>query len=335
MSSKQELQRAIAAYKAGHRGEARTRLLAYVETNQHSELAWLMLSNLVYDSEDRIIALENALVINPNNQKAAARLWKLKRQQYQRADLYPGNPIPRLEQAIEARNKGQDLLAYDILRQLIREDEGSQQAWLMLSELSPDADSEIAALRNLLQLNPSHKQAKLRLEKLSRSKDDPLALGRLYESWGEAEKARNLYVKVVFESNSADERREAERRMKDAEMREQAPGFRLVNPQITLARLMVGPILLYFALALIHGGLNPLQVLPVFWLGAVSVVIGSFLMVITSVPVTRIIWHQAWRKFAGDTSPSQGVLKALGLLLWLVPILLIIVDGFIRFRITM
>ena len=86
MSSKEELQRAIAAYKAGHRREARTRLLAYVETNQQNELAWLMLSNLVYDPEDRIIALENALVLNPHNEKAAARLWKLKRQQYQGAD---------------------------------------------------------------------------------------------------------------------------------------------------------------------------------------------------------------------------------------------------------
>ncbi len=332
MSSKEELQQAIAAYKAGRRGEARAHLLGYVETNQHDELAWLLLSNLVPDLEDRIIALENALTINPNNEKAVAQLWKLRRQRYQRSDPLTDNSIARLEQAAEAQSKGQGLLAYNILRQLVQDDDRNEQAWLMLSELSPDTDSEISALVNLLQLNPSHTEAKLRLEKLQRFRDDPLALGKLYETWGEEEKARDLYVKVAFEANTAAERREAERRMKDTEMREQAPGIRLVNPRVTLARLMVGPILLYFALALIHGGLNPLQVLPVFWLGAISVVIGSFLIVIATVPDTRIIWHQIWQK-SGDSTPAPQVgLKALGLLLWLMPTLLIIVDGFVRVR---
>lgn len=331
MSSKEELRSAILAYKAGRRGEARTRLLDYVETNQQDELAWLLLSNLVHDLEDRIIALENALTINPNNEKAAAQLWKLERQRYQSSDQYTDKKIPRLEQAVEARDKGQDLLAYNILRQLVQDDDRSEQAWLMLSELSPDTDSEIIALRNLLQLNPSHNDAKLRLEKLLLFRDDPLALGKLYETWGEEEKARDLYVKVAFEASTSAERREAERRMKDTEMREQAPGIRLVNPQVTLVRLMVGPILLYFALALIHGGMNPLKILPVFWLGTVSIVIGSFLIVIASVPATRIIWHQIWHKTGGKTPAPQEGLKVLGLLLWLLPNLLIVMDGFVRF----
>jgi len=332
MSSKETLQQAIASYKAGRRGEARALLFGYVETNQQDELAWLLLSNLVHDLEDRIIALENALTINPNNEKAAAQLWKLKRQRNQSSDQRTDYELGGLEQALKARDKGQGLLAYDILRQLVQNDDRNQQAWLMLSELSPDTDSEITALENLLELNPSHNEAKLRLEKLQRFRDDPLALGKLYETWGEAEKARDIYVNLAFEAKTAAERREAERRMKDTEMREQAPGIRLVSPRVTLARLMAGPILLYAALALIHGGLNPLKVSSVLWLGAVSVVIGSFLIVIASVPDTRIIWHQIWQK-SGDKNPApQEDLRALGLLLWLLPNLLIVIDGFVRFR---
>jgi hypothetical protein len=330
MSSKEALQRAVAAYKAGRRGEARALLLKYVETNQRDELAWLLLSNLVYDIEDRIIALENALTINPNNEKAAAQLWKLKRQRHQDPNQLTEDYVGRLEQAIEAKERGRGMMAYHMLRQLVQEDDRNEQAWLLLSELSPDTDSEIIALRNLLQLNPSHNEARLRLEKLQRFRDDPLALGKLYEEWGEAERARDIYVSITLEANSAAERREAERRMRNTEMREQAPGIRLVSPRVTLARLMVGPILLYAALALIHGGLNPFKLSPLFWLGGVSVVAGSFLVVIASVSHTRIIWHQIWLK-SGDKNPApQEGLKVMGMLLWLLPNMLIILDGFLR-----
>ena len=332
MSSKELFQRAIAAYKAGHRGEARALLLQYVESDQRNEMAWLLLSNLVPDIEDRIIALENALTINPNNEKAATQLWKLKRQRYQDSGQIAEDYVQRLEQAIEAKGKGQGMMAYHMLRQLVQEDDRNEQAWLLLSELSPDTDGEITALQNLLTLNPSHSEARLRLEKLQRFRNDPLALGKLYEEWGEAEKARDIYVNLAFSANSAVERREAERRLRNTEMREQAPGFRLVSPRVTLARLMIGPILLYAALALIHGGLNPLKILPVFWLGGISVVLGSFLIVIASVRDTRIIWHQIWLK-SGDKNPApQEGLKALGVLLWLLPSMLIIVDGFLRFQ---
>jgi hypothetical protein len=303
-----------------------------VETDQHNELAWLLLSNLVHDLEDRIIALENALTINPNNEKATAQLWKLKRQRYQNPDpdQLADDYMRRLAQAIEAKEKGQGMLAYDLLRQLVQEDDRNEQVWLLLSELSPDTDGEIIALKNLLQLNPSHHQAKLRLEKLQRFRDDPLALGKLYEEWGESEKARDIYVNITLNPGSAVERREAERRMKNTEMRQQAPGIRLVSPQITLARLMAGPILLYTALAFIHGGLNPLKISPVFWLGGVSAIIGSFFIVTASVSDTRIIWHRFWQRGGEKTPTPQEGLKILGLILWLLPVVLIILDGLVR-----
>jgi hypothetical protein len=120
-----------------------------------------------------------------------------------------------------------------------------------------------------------------------------------------------------------------ERRRKNLDICEQAPGIRLVSPSVTLARLMVGPVLLYCALAMVHGGINPIRVSPVFWLGGISVLVGSFLIVIASVPDTHIIWHQIWQKRGDKTPDSQEGLKALGLLLWLLPTLLIIIDGFV------
>jgi tetratricopeptide (TPR) repeat protein len=330
MASNQLLQQAIAAYKAGHRGKARALLLAYVETDQQNELAWLLLSNLVNNLEDRIIALENVLTINPHNSKAATQLWKLKRKRSQDPVQRVDNYQLRLEDAIEAKAKGQGLVAYSMLRQLVQEDDRNEQAWLLLSELSPDIESEITALQNLLLLNPAHTEAKARLEKLQRFRNDPLALGKLYEDWGEEEKARDLYVRVAFESSSIAERWEAERRMKNSEMREYAPGMRLVSPRVTLARMMAGPIALYGALAFIHGGLNPLKIAPVFWLGGFSVIIGSFLIVVASIPDTRIIWQRMWAKLSDKTNTPQEGLQFLGVTLCVLPICLIVLDGFLR-----
>jgi hypothetical protein len=222
-------------------------------------------------------------------------------------------------------------LAYNILRQLLQEDDRNERAWLMLSELSPDTDSEIMALENLLLLNPNHTLAKARLEPLQRFRNDPLALAQLYEEWGETEKARDIYVRVAFESTSAIERREAERRIRNTEIREQAPDMRLVSPIVTLTRLIIGSVFLYSVMIFIHGGLNPLKISPVFWLGGISVIIGSFLLVVSSVPETGIIWQQVWKKLGGGQVAPLAGLKTMGVILWFVPNLLIVLDSVLRF----
>jgi hypothetical protein len=331
MTPKQLLQQAIAAYKAGHRGKARALLLKYVEIDQQNELAWLLLSNLVHDLDDRIIALENALTINPHNEKAAHQLWKLK----QKRGADPIDLIDdyqrRLDEAVKAAEQGQDMLAYGILRQLVREDDRSEQAWLLLSELSPDTDSEITALQNLLMLNPQNHEGRARLEKLQRYRNDPLALAKLYEDWGQEEKAQDIYVRLAFEGTSAAERSEAERRMKNRAIRERVPDMRTVSPKVTLVRMMAGPLILYAALAFIHSGLNPLKISLIFWLGGISVFLGSFLMVVGAEPETRIIWQQIWKKLGGKQNAPRNGLTSLGALLWILPVALIILDGVLRF----
>jgi hypothetical protein len=307
-------------------------LLTYVETDQQNELAWLLLSNLVPELDDRIIALENALTINPNNEKAAHQLWKLKQKRSTSDPIELSDEYHRrLEEAVNAVEQGQDMLAYGILRQLVREDDRNEQAWFMLSELSPDTDSEINALQNLLLLNPKHNEGRARLEQLQNYRNDPLALAKVYEDWGQMEKAQDIYVRVAFEGATVAERREAERRMQNKVIREQVPDMRMVGPQVTLIRMMVGPMALYTALAFIHGGLNPLKISPIFWLGGISVFVGSFLMVIGSEPDTRILWQNVWQKMGGKQNAPRNGLTSLGILLWILPVAMIILDGIIRF----
>jgi hypothetical protein len=59
-----------AAARRGDRAMARTLLSQLVEQDPHNEEAWMWLSGVVSDASEQQICLENALVINPNNQQA-------------------------------------------------------------------------------------------------------------------------------------------------------------------------------------------------------------------------------------------------------------------------
>lgn len=64
------IQAGVSAYKRGDRKEARRLFEQAVERDAYNEAAWLWLSTVVEDLEERRICLENVLVINPNNLRA-------------------------------------------------------------------------------------------------------------------------------------------------------------------------------------------------------------------------------------------------------------------------
>jgi len=71
------LRQGIEAARAGRKTEARELLMQAVDLNPRNEIAWSWLSGIMEDLEDRIIACENVLTINPDNEKARAYLTML------------------------------------------------------------------------------------------------------------------------------------------------------------------------------------------------------------------------------------------------------------------
>jgi tetratricopeptide (TPR) repeat protein len=67
----------ISAYRAGRKDEARALLLRAVEIDQYNEQAWLWLSAVVESVDEQRTCLENALTINPNNERAKQGLQTL------------------------------------------------------------------------------------------------------------------------------------------------------------------------------------------------------------------------------------------------------------------
>ena len=85
MSSTELLRQGVEAARAGQKLESRKIFMQVVEIDPQNELAWMWLSGLMDDLEDRIIACENVLTINPANEKVRAYLESLFMQREMRA----------------------------------------------------------------------------------------------------------------------------------------------------------------------------------------------------------------------------------------------------------
>ena len=100
MTSTELLRRGVEAARAGRKAEARELLIQAVEVDPQSEMAWIWLSGLMDDLEDRIIACENALTINPANVKVRTYLEGLLKEKNDSIALERQNAGPEAESNI-------------------------------------------------------------------------------------------------------------------------------------------------------------------------------------------------------------------------------------------
>ena len=74
------LRQGIAAARARQNDQAYELLLQVVELDENNVQAWLWLSTVIDDLEDKIICLQNVLELDPSNQHAQVGLAKLTQQ---------------------------------------------------------------------------------------------------------------------------------------------------------------------------------------------------------------------------------------------------------------
>ena len=287
--------------------------------DSHNVKAWLLLSEVVDALEDQIIALENALYVDPENTHARLRL-EYKRTQNQ------------IQQVLEAKEKGQTKIARDILRKLVNAGKADEQVWMLLSDLSTSLKNEKVALKQALKFDPNHAEAKARLEKLEVKPKELLHQAALYEHRKEMQKAIDTYIWVSMETDSPTVRNEADRRLENLQAQLEMKDFRQISPKMTLLRLMVGPIFLYTLLMLLQGGFKLSEIHFFFWIGWLYVVLGTFLIVLTSTLSTRYLLHSLWQAIDDRQSTPRKKLMMLGLLLYLVPHGFLVFDSIKRLK---
>jgi len=80
VTSSELLRLGAEAARAGRRLDARAIFMRVVDAEPHNEVAWMWLTGLVDDLEDKIIACENVLTINPANERVKVYLETLLQQ---------------------------------------------------------------------------------------------------------------------------------------------------------------------------------------------------------------------------------------------------------------
>ena len=84
----------IAAARAGDKREARALLLQVIDLNDQVEDAWLWLSGVVDEAQERQICLENVLTLNPDNETARKGLaWLQSQVPADPAEPTPSSPV--------------------------------------------------------------------------------------------------------------------------------------------------------------------------------------------------------------------------------------------------
>jgi hypothetical protein len=106
---------------------------------------------------------------------------------------------------------------------------------------------------------------------------------------------------VIALSHLPAERLEAERRIENIRLRQEADGFQKVSPTVTLLRLACGPVLLFAMMVFMQSGLNPLHTPLLALPGFFSVLAGSLVISATSMRPA----HPRWLKLLGVKSTAE------------------------------
>lgn len=338
MKQTELFQTAVKKAKAGERNQARTLLLQLVETEPQHELAWLWLSELVEEPEDKITALENALTLNPQRPQTQKRLALL-RQKFQNASQpasptfssngYTPNTIAKEIRFAEINKlfaaneiiKGREQLAAFLHR--YTDDEAGW--WLMVQHADSQANL-LTALDHLLRLNAQHPDAPTVIKKIRPTREQCLQMGRLHERLEQWETAVRYY-KRALKSPIKPDRLAAQKRLLQAEEQLKLSKIKFTSPTATVLRLALGPTILYAMLVLVQAGLNPLQVSPLLCAGN-----GLFLAGLLLISSLSYAPEHPWLQKVRDTAVfrEDAFFRRIGLILILLPILLLILHGLSR-----
>ena len=327
------LQSAIQAAQSGQRALARSLFLEVVEQDPYQAEAWVYLSRLVEEPEDQLIALENALTLQPGDPDLTTRRAALLLAYPHLDETAPGAASsPATENALQmARHlasAGRLIEAVRQLEEILAENPREERAWQALSEIHPDSARKIKALEQVLDLNPHNLEARQRLELLRHIQQDPLRHGQHLEERGEDAQAILVYQVLAAHSSSAVERLEAQNRIGRTHLKRDAQALQSIHPNLNLARLALGPVLLFLLMLFMQSGLNPLRLPIVALPGIASVAAGGLLVAVTAMRPAPEVWVKRFGPpGSGDEPEMRKGLRLLGLALLLAPFTLFLIEA--------
>lgn len=333
MSSSEIVKRAIQSARAGRRSEARDLLIEVVESDPQNETAWMWLSGLVDSLEDRIIACENVLTLDPANEKVRAYLTALQRHQQSvvaRKSIDQATVLLQQAKGLIERNDVDS--AVRLARQALEKCNDLEDAWLLIAKCSSDLNEQIMAFEKARQLNPSNPQTVSALQQAKYLRANPLARAQRMEQAGRFEDALNAYKELAGKARNSREFDHIYKQIIRLEgLREEKIHY--VAPSSSIKRLTFAWPLLYGSLVLVQVGLDPIAHPALYlWLGLPLVIVGSFLLSLAEVRSNHILWQKLFSEHSDGSSFARLVAAAAGWFLVLLPHVLILLDSLNRLQ---
>lgn len=150
------LQRGHEAVEQGMTEQAADMFSKALEHDQNCAAAWLNLANLADSNEGKLLYLEKALAIDPDNVEARAAF----------ADVRKSMTSGYLEEAKAAAVAGRVADANELLDAVLEEMPDSEDAWMLRSHFAAGFEDKIAAFQRVLEINPENVAARAGLESL-------------------------------------------------------------------------------------------------------------------------------------------------------------------------
>lgn len=331
MSATDELRQAIDAARAGRKQAALDLLLKIVDEQPQNEVAWIWLSGLVDSLEDRIIACENVLTINPRNEKVRAYLHQLQAKQQselQRSQLNESQELVR--RAKGCADAGDVVGALRLVEQATQRDPKNEDAWLLIARFSPHPADRLSALERAHNINPLNSNTLSLLEQTRRLHEDPMGVAAHYEQTGQLDKALELYNQLATKTKDSRAFDHIYSNILRIE-RLKEEKIQYVPPRTSILRLAFGWPLLYFFLVLVQVGLNPFRHPAVhLWLGLPIVGLGSFLLSLSEVRSRHALWKSLFGETGDGSSFARLVTATAGWMFVIFPHLLLLIDSLNR-----
>jgi len=286
---------------------------------------------LLDNVDERIEACNTVLGINPANSHARKYLDKLREEKQSEIEKEKWRQDELLEQVqgLVAANKRDEALTF--LHSALRELVNCAEAWRLLADLTPNMDEQTRALEKVLTLAPQDAQAQQELRRLHHFQNNLLDLAKMYEEEGQFDKAVSTYNRAAMQAKTD---RQWDAIYWNVTRLENLKREKIVyiSPRFSIARLTIGPSILYVMLMFIQVGINPLaHPEPFLWLGAFWALLGGFLIAIATVPSRHRLWLLLFKDVGSGGSPAaRFATAAAGWTLVIIPHFMLILDAYFR-----
>jgi tetratricopeptide (TPR) repeat protein len=331
MSSSQELRRAIDTARAGRNREARDLFLKLVEADPQSEAAWIWLSGLVDSMEDKIIACENVLTLNPGNERVRSYLMQLQKKQDEAFRQDQRREAQELfQQAKACAERGDVVRALSLAHESTQRHPDNEAVWLFIADISSSTEEQVAALEKAVAINPSNSNTLRLLQQARQLRDNPLGVAAHYEQMGKFDEALSLYDQLASRTKNP---REFDRIYQNILRIESLKKEKIqyVAPRASIYRLAFAWPLLYFFLVLVQVGLNPFRYPALhLWMGLPVVAVGSFLLSLSEVRSQHLLWKELFSEEGDGSRFARRVTAAAGWLFVIFPHVLLLIDSLNR-----